>query len=301
VSITVIYSKNETEHSVSLAKKKFTIIVAGFISMLIGSLFLIQGYYKNQLTTFENEIVYGHELAKDKYLNQIKEQTDDKLMLLSQKVGLLESEIMRLKQLGDRIVEKTKLPKKEFKFTKKEDVKSTKKVTAPFTSLVFALEMLTEDVNISKKEFIQLDIALTNIHRIGEKHISGRPIDGSGTWLSSPFGVRTDPFTGKLRMHKGVDIAGPVGTSVVASAAGVVIYAGDRLGFMKMVEINHGGGFVTRYAHRKAVTVSVGDVVSKGQQVVVMGSTGRSTGSHVHYEILKNGRQIDPDYYIHRS
>jgi murein DD-endopeptidase MepM/ murein hydrolase activator NlpD len=301
MSITVIYSKDETEHSIFLAKKKFTVILVLFISVIIGCALLIQAHYKNQIVQFKETTTYERNAAKDKYLQQIQRQTNDKLMLLLKKVGQLESEINQLNLLGERVVERTNLPKNEFKFTKEKQVIPLTKVDDNFQKLVDNLETLTEVINNSKKQFTQLEIALNNLHRIKQKHISGRPINGKGTWISSHFGVRTDPFTKKLRVHKGVDIAGPIGTPVIASAAGVVVWAGKRSGYGKMVEINHGGGFVTRYAHAIAVNVSVGDVVKKGQQVVEMGSTGRSTGSHVHYEILRNGRQVDPDYYIHRT
>jgi murein DD-endopeptidase MepM/ murein hydrolase activator NlpD len=88
---------------------------------------------------------------------------------------------------------------------------------------------------------------------------------------------------------------------IIATAAGVVTESGKRSGYGLMVEIEHGNGLVTRYAHAKSLNVSVGDIVSKGQTIALMGSTGRSTGPHVHYEVLKNGRQINPNYYIQRK
>ena len=158
------------------------------------------------------------------------------------------------------------------------------------------------DLHLIKKEkqLSRLEIALNNRHLLDESYISGRPVKGKGSWISSLYGTRKDPFSGKLRSHKGVDIAGPTGMQLIATAAGIVTESGKKGGYGLMVEIHHGNGLVTRYAHALALTVRAGDVVSKGQQVAVMGSTGRSTGSHIHYEVLKNGRQVDPDYYIHR-
>jgi murein DD-endopeptidase MepM/ murein hydrolase activator NlpD len=102
-------------------------------------------------------------------------------------------------------------------------------------------------------------------------------------------------------MHKGIDFAGKEGTGVVATGSGVVSWASNRYGYGELVEINHGNGLKTRYGHNKTIVVKVGDVVSKGQVIAKMGSTGRSTGPHVHYEILKNDRQIDPLKYVYRK
>ncbi|MBV8342195.1 MAG: M23 family metallopeptidase, partial [Gammaproteobacteria bacterium] len=100
--------------------------------------------------------------------------------------------------------------------------------------------------------------------------------------------------------HKGVDFAGAPGSSVTAVAAGVLTWAGERSGFGKLVEINHGDGFVTRYAHNERTLVTVGQTVKRGAQIALMGSTGRSTGPHVHFEVLRNGRNVDPLSFIGR-
>jgi murein DD-endopeptidase MepM/ murein hydrolase activator NlpD len=101
-------------------------------------------------------------------------------------------------------------------------------------------------------------------------------------------------------MHKGIDFAGTEGTDVVATAAGVVTWAGKMFGYGNLVEIDHGNGYRTRYGHNEALSVTVGDVVAKGEKIAVMGSTGRSTGPHVHYEVLRNGQQIDPQKFVYR-
>ncbi len=124
----------------------------------------------------------------------------------------------------------------------------------------------------------------------------GRPITSG--WLSSYFGMRTDPFTGRQERHKGVDFAGKAGSDVVAVAAGVVTWAGRRFGYGQLVEINHGNGYTTRYGHNQKIKVQVGDAVKKGQALALMGSTGRSTGPHVHFEVLRDGKPVDPMQYI---
>jgi murein DD-endopeptidase MepM/ murein hydrolase activator NlpD len=110
--------------------------------------------------------------------------------------------------------------------------------------------------------------------------------------------MRNDPFSGKREHHKGVDLAGKEGSKVISVASGVVTWASDRYGYGNLVEVNHGNGYVTRYGHNKEMLVKVGDKVAKGDDLALMGSTGRSTGPHVHFEVLYNGRTQDPVKYI---
>jgi murein DD-endopeptidase MepM/ murein hydrolase activator NlpD len=125
---------------------------------------------------------------------------------------------------------------------------------------------------------------------------AGRPVEDG--FISSYFGRRADPFTGYLAVHKGLDFAGPPGSKVSSVGAGLVTFAGERAGFGEMVEINHGNGLATRYCHNEKLLVKQGDMVSKGQEVALMGSTGHSTGPHLHFEVLKNGSQVDPLRFV---
>ncbi len=116
--------------------------------------------------------------------------------------------------------------------------------------------------------------------------------------LSSPFGVRSDPITGRPAFHPGLDFAGGFSTPIHATAPGVVSFTGVRSGYGNTIEIDHGGGFKTRYAHLQAIAVSVGQRVAVGQRIGAMGSTGRSTGPHLHYEIWVNGKAQNPDRFL---
>lgn len=231
-------------------------------------------------------------------------QTDEKLQILTQKISQLQAQLQQLNALGSRVIEKSDLPKKEFDFSvqpKNDRLQTIDIQASAFLPLLNKIEKLDVDLKNKKNQLTFLEIALDKHHVINQLYISGRPVKGSGSWLSSPFGLRKDPFSGKFRSHKGVDVAGFMGMPIIATAAGVVSYSGHRSGYGKMVEINHGKGFVTRYAHAQSVSVKVGDVVKKGQQVALMGSTGRSTGPHVHYEVLKRDKRINPNYYLRRQ
>ncbi|MDR2626207.1 MAG: M23 family metallopeptidase [Zoogloeaceae bacterium] len=119
--------------------------------------------------------------------------------------------------------------------------------------------------------------------------------------LGSPFGVRNDPFGRGMALHEGLDFVAPYGAPVLAAAGGVVVNAGYHHEFGNLVEINHGGELITRYAHMSAIKVTVGMMVRQGQQVGELGSTGRSTGPHLHFEVRKNGRPINPSDFLYAS
>jgi murein DD-endopeptidase MepM/ murein hydrolase activator NlpD len=124
----------------------------------------------------------------------------------------------------------------------------------------------------------------------------GRPV--AQGWISSHFGRRADPFTGQYAFHRGIDFAAPRGSRVLAMAPGVVIWARERSGYGQVVDIQHASGYVTRYAHNQKILVRTGDTIRKGQAISLIGSTGRSTGPHLHFEVLKDGRNIDPVQFV---
>lgn len=125
---------------------------------------------------------------------------------------------------------------------------------------------------------------------------SGRPVQKLS--LTSNFGVRSDPFNGGARMHKGIDIPGPTGTPIYATADGVVSRSGWASGYGNLVQISHGSGMETRYGHMSKLLVAENSYVKRGQIIGLMGSTGRSTGSHLHYEVRVDGAAINPIPFV---
>jgi murein DD-endopeptidase MepM/ murein hydrolase activator NlpD len=124
----------------------------------------------------------------------------------------------------------------------------------------------------------------------------GAPV--AGAWVSSLFGFRSDPVTGKREFHQGIDLAGRPEMPIAAVAAGIVTWSGIRYGYGNMVEISHGNGYLTRYAHNRKNLVAVGERVEKGEIIALMGSSGRSTGTHVHFEVVRYGTHVDPRRHI---
>jgi murein DD-endopeptidase MepM/ murein hydrolase activator NlpD len=166
----------------------------------------------------------------------------------------------------------------------------------PFADFLSMLDQLDSELEDRQEMLSVLEVLLMS-RSLNERVMpSGKPVEEG--WLSSRYGKRSDPFTGKQDFHKGLDFAGKKGTGVLAVGDGVVSWSGKRTGYGKLVEINHGNGYVTRYGHNQRHLVKVGDTVKKGQQVAMMGSSGRSTGPHVHFEVLRNGKRVDPAKYI---
>ena len=237
-----------------------------------------------------------------KELEIAKQSSQQQINALTAKLGMMQAHIRRLDAAGERIVSVAGLDANEFNFTDSpamggpESLPTTE--SSELADIFAALDELGGQLNSREQQLTVLESLLMDKHMGVERYISGRPIKKG--WMSSYYGERNDPFTGKPAWHGGVDFAGKEGYDVVATAAGVVSWVGERYGYGLLVEVNHGDGLVTRYGHNKEALVKKGDVISKGQVISKMGNSGRSTGAHVHYEVLKDGRNVNPLPYVNR-
>ncbi|WP_221799208.1 M23 family metallopeptidase [Oceanobacter mangrovi] len=234
-------------------------------------------------------------------IEKIRQQTDHELQALTVKLAELQSRLMRLDALGERLVDVADLSSDEFDFSMAPALGGPAALGDAYQApeIRSVLNDLADRIIQREQQLEVLDDLMAERRLNADTFVSGRPITKG--WMSSRYGRRTDPFTGQLAWHAGVDFAGKLGSDVVAVASGVVTWSGDRYGYGKMVEINHGNGYKTRYAHCQELKVKVGDIVRKGDIVAAMGSSGRSTGPHVHFEVYKNGRTVDPAAYLHRT
>lgn len=177
-----------------------------------------------------------------------------------------------------------------------EDISKNQIPALSDNTLVTAIATANDSLERQLNQLDLLENIIDSDHMNNQIEIQGRPVEWG--WLSSHYGLRDHPITGQVAMHYGVDFAGKANGNVIATGAGIVTWAGDRYNYGLLVEIDHGNGLVTRYGHNSKVNVKIGDVVTKGQVIAAMGSTGRSTGVHVHYEVLKHGKQVDPLAYL---
>ncbi len=229
------------------------------------------------------------------------------LTAMTIKLAEMRSRLIRLDALGERLTQIARLEDGEFNFTDTPGVGGPE--GSPLQRSISSLNLQPEltaifdklDRKLDNRESqLQILTSMMSDNRLKkEQTVAGTPIKKG--WMSSSYGMRTDPFHGKERWHAGVDFAGKKGSEVIAVASGVVTWSAKRSGYGDMVEINHGDGYVTRYGHNDENLVTLGSIVKKGQQIARMGSSGRSTGPHVHFEVYKNGRTVDPASYIHKT
>jgi hypothetical protein len=234
-------------------------------------------------------------------LADAKLDTEGQVDALSLRIGQMQSHLLRLDALGERLVEMGKLDEGEFNFEETPAMGGPEATDASETdslmpNLVQELDQLERKISNRELQLNLLEDLIMNSNLEEIIHPMGQPVKNG--FISSLFGMRNDPFTGKRTMHKGIDFAGKAGSDVVAVAAGVVTQAGMQPGYGMLVEINHGKGYITRYGHNKKLLVEVGDRVKPGQVIAKMGSTGRSTGPHVHFEVLLNDKVVNPTKYI---
>ncbi len=232
-----------------------------------------------------------------------KAQAQESLNALTLRLAELQSRVIRLDAVGQRLTEMAQLDKGEFDFESPpaQGGPATESVLqgAEIGDFVASFDVLSQQLADREQQLAVLESLLMSRNLEDEVFPAGFPAEKG--WVSSFFGKRTDPFTGRPARHEGIDIAGKHGSGILAVASGVVTWSGDRYGYGSMVEVNHGNGYVTRYAHNSENLVQVGDTVKKGQPIALMGSSGRSTGPHVHFEVLRNGVVVNPLKYVRAS
>jgi murein DD-endopeptidase MepM/ murein hydrolase activator NlpD len=245
-----------------------------------------------QLTELEDKIE-----AEKALIAQARMNAQSDLDALAAHIGQMQANVTRLNALGQRLVTVAKLDSDEFDFEHNPAYGGPHEPDSGTTmNLDTVLTELNDQLQSREQQLSLLEDVIMRSELMKEARPAGRPI-GKG-WISSYYGKRTDPFSGKIEMHKGMDFAGKKGSDIKAVASGVVTWSGERYGYGNLVEINHGNGYVTRYGHNDTIIVKVGDAVERGQTISKMGSTGRSTGPHVHFEVLLNDRQIDPIRFV---
>jgi murein DD-endopeptidase MepM/ murein hydrolase activator NlpD len=216
---------------------------------------------------------------------------------LAARLGELQAEANRLNALGERLTRIGQLQDGEFNFDKPVGVGGAgpvRDISSP--ELREGLDTLNRQFAQSGEQLSVLESMLFNRQLDMNSVPSREPIANS--YITSGFGGRVDPILGGRQFHKGLDFEADVGDPVLAVADGVVSFAGVRSGYGNVVEIDHGNGYVTRYAHNSRLERHVGELIRAGQEIAKAGSTGRSTGAHVHLEVWKNGQAVNPRNFL---
>ncbi|NQZ52916.1 MAG: M23 family metallopeptidase [Piscirickettsiaceae bacterium] len=294
----IIISPNNTTHRhwhvppVKLAM--ISIITLTIIVML--TLFTYQSLYSTPATI--NAILAVQQ--KDSVSNNDKftQQSEEVQTYYAQRLGGLQAEAIRLKALTEKLARMSGLDTAEYLLDVEPAQGGIERDELAITADEFEFNS-TELAALFDQQSLQLssiqDYLITE-DNIESAIPSGRPVKAG--WVSSYYGQRVDPFTGKKAFHHGLDFAGKAGSGVYSVADGIVSWTGKRNGYGVMIDIDHGNGYVTRYAHNKTLKVKEGDRITKGQTIALMGSTGRSTGPHVHFEILRDGKTVNPYNFV---
>jgi murein DD-endopeptidase MepM/ murein hydrolase activator NlpD len=293
---------------ISLSGRACTAIAVGFAAVLMSGAFA-GGHWVSAITGSGVSIREVASLVEDleqqrEAINITRQQTEDTLDALAIRIGQMNARVIRMDALGRRLTGMADLNDGEFDFDAEpsfggpeEPYQAGSAVAVP--ELVTAMQNLDHQLSNREAQLSVLESMIMNQNLNDRVYPQGRPVKSG--WMSSYFGKRTDPFTGKSATHRGVDFAGKSGSEVVAVADGVVTWSSSRYGYGQLVEINHGNGYSTRYAHNSENLVSVGDEIRKGQTVALMGDTGRATGPNLHFEVLQEGRRVNPVKFIRQS
>jgi murein DD-endopeptidase MepM/ murein hydrolase activator NlpD len=218
---------------------------------------------------------------------------------LAARLGELQAEANRLNALGERLTRIGQLQDGEFDFNKPVGIGGSGEVEdMPKAELDSGLAQLDAQFKTSGEQLSVLESLLFNRQLDMNSVPSREPID---SYITSNYGGRADPIRGGRAFHKGIDFEADVGDPVTAVADGVVSFSGRRSGYGNTIEIDHGNGYVTRYAHNSRLERKVGSLVRAGQEIAKAGSTGRSTGAHVHFEVWKNGAAVNPKQFLQQQ
>ena len=279
-----------------------------FLLAICAGVFYAGSYYGLKYSS--NSMVLMYQKAKMAHHEEInrqhtmiadaKREAQNNLDALAARLSILQGHVMRLDALGARLAKMAKL--EDIVFNAREPIgmggqyPEAHQASLQVSDFIQQLEQLSVEIDDRSDKLVAMETMLMDKAVQTKTLPEGIPVVAG--WISSLFGWRADPITGKREFHEGIDFATRNNAQVVAVASGIVTWSGRLSGYGNLVEISHGNGYITRYAHNRANLVAVGDKVEKGKPVAIMGSTGRSTGTHVHFEVMRNGKPVDPMKYI---
>jgi len=304
---------------ISKSRGRAGAICIGWLSVLIGVLGILAGAtavayigYTRGGDDMADVILHNPERSSEiwqreiilqrQFLSALDRDMDAELSALAGKVGRLQAHVTRLDAVAERMIANSKLDATEFDLEREPALGGPHDPAARLPRWVDLLENLDavkNDIELRDARLTSLESLLLDRQLQDDTEPHGNPLrDG---WVSSGFGYRVDPVSGRREFHSGIDFAGRVGSQVRAVAAGVVTWSGRRWGYGNLVEIDHGNGYLTRYAHNRANIVRLGDKVEKDQTVALLGSTGRTTGPHVHFEVVRDSVAVNPRQFVSRQ
>ncbi len=250
---------------------------------------------KNEFAALQLEIQ-----LQQRQIDRLSRENEQNVNALAVRLSELQAASTRMDALGERLVQMGQLTLDEFNFHEPApmggpaDPETIGAASEP--ELRLAINSLGIKLHRQSSQLDALQFLMMNRQIENDLTPTGWPVRKG--WISSRYGERNDPFTGERVQHRGLDFAGTKGSEVLSVASGVVIWAASRSGYGNMVEIDHGNGYQTRFAHNEKLSVEVGDHVTAGQVIALMGDSGRASAPHVHFEVLQNGTRINPSKFV---
>lgn len=305
MNVIIVASFLKTPQKIMLRDPRAILVIAAVISLVvalgIGLGWLLRG--PNAAALVQIEALQAEVLEQQDALDAARGDSERELNAMSAKLGQLQAHANRLNALGERLTRIGKLADGEFDFSEPPALGGPEDMDAVSvrskSELVDSMASLTHQMQSQEQQLGLLESLLLDLDLEDSLLPAGAPVRSG--YASSGFGYRSDPFTGRRNFHSGVDFNGPRGSDVLAVADGVVAFSGRRAGYGNTVDVNHGNGYMTRYAHNQENLAKEGDRVRAGEVIAKMGSTGRSTGSHVHLEVWLDGKPVNPRQYLNAA
>lgn len=292
--------RNRVTLNLNLVLVALCLIILCAISVTLGHIFT----KKYDVTPISNEQLAQALQEARSEVDAAKREAQTYLDTYSAYLAGIQARMVRLDAVGERLTNLAGISD-EFDFSESvglgggdNEVDEDGQAFTPPTFME-ALDKLSDRLATREKQLAVLENLVVKRSVRQENYISGYPVKNA--YISSPYGGRVDPITGRTKGHKGIDFSAPRGTKIMSVAAGVVTFSGVRNGYGFVIEISHGDGYKTIYAHNDKNLVKVGDLVQTGQVIANVGTTGRTTGPHVHFEVTKNNQPVNPAQFIARS
>ena len=267
------------------------------LALLLGTGMLCGATLRSAVGLAEVEALQAADANREAELERVRREAQHEVNALAARLAELQAQANRLNALGSRLTQAGQLQDGEFEFDKPVGQGGAGRASdMPPAELRRRIVLLEGQYRDADTQLSVLESLLFNRELDRNAVPSRDPIAGS--YITSGFGGRADPFGGGSQFHKGIDFEADIGDPVLAVADGVVSYSGVRSGYGNVVEVDHGNGYVTRYAHNSTLTRSVGDLVRSGQEIAKAGSSGRSTGAHVHFEVWQDGVVVNPRKFL---
>ncbi|HUF19580.1 MAG TPA: M23 family metallopeptidase [Burkholderiales bacterium] len=271
--------------------------------MLVISLAVLLNYFslRYAVTNQSPYLLSMLETVQAEQAKRTQSYLRESLNTMAARVGEMQAKLVRLDTLGERLTKLAGFNPKEFMFDQppaRGGAEPTSVATRELSlgELTSQLEQLAQDLDDRSDKLGVLESRLTLAN--AKKQLLPTQLPVTTGWFSSNYGWRIDPFNGLNAYHEGMDFMAPEGTPIRAAAGGVVVYSALHPQYGNMIEVDHGNGLITRYAHASLLNAKIGDVVLRGQKIAEVGSTGRSTGAHLHFEVRQWGAPQNPARFL---